>query len=80
MCLSTHSIPQHIIIYICIHLHIYLHASYLHIHETKPRTYTITTNIYHSHEYVTILRIYMYRCYNNSIYNITHTNDFRLCH
>ena len=78
MCLGTHSILQHIIMYISTHLYIYLHASYSHIHVTKPRTCNNTTNMYQCCRYVTILRIcnnttntYIYRCYNNSIYNTT---------
>ena len=45
MCLGTHSILQHIIMYISTHLYIYLHASYSHIHVTKPRTCNNTTNM-----------------------------------
>ena len=78
MCLGIHSIFQHIIMYISTHLYIYLHASYSHIHVTKPRTCNNTTNMYQCCRYVTILRIcnnttntYIYRCYNNSIYNTT---------
>merc|ERR1711991_1277278 len=57
MCLGTHSILQHIIMYISTHLYIYLHASYSHIHVTKPRTCNNTTNMYQCCRYVTILRI-----------------------
>ncbi len=60
MCLGTHSILQHIIMYISTHLYIYLHASYSHIHVTKPRTCNNTTNMYQCCRYVTILRIHIY--------------------
>ena len=76
MYISTH-------LYIYLHasyscIYIYLHASYSHIHVTKPRTCNNTTNMYQCCRYVTILRIcnnttntYIYRCYNNLIYNNT---------
>ena len=75
-----HISPRIIFMYISTHLYIYLHASYSHIHVTKPRTCNNTTNMYQCCRYVTILRIcnnttntYIYRCYNynNSIYNTT---------
>ena len=76
--LHIHISPRIIFMYISTHLYIYLHASYSHIHVTKPRTCNNTTNMYQCCRYVTILRIcnnttntYIYRCYNNSIYNTT---------
>ena len=55
-----HISPRIIFMYISTHLYIYLHASYSHIHVTKPRTCNNTTNMYQCCRYVTILRIHIY--------------------